>query len=841
MKWIARWLLRAWIVASLPLAAAGAAEAQAELSGTYIQYLGVGANGTMVNTLMHSMAYAESGAAPFSCDLYFPGTPLEEFAVEATGAATFVARNSASGPTSAFTTTAGPTVSGRTITWTGTYASGADSVRVSQVFTFNSTDRFVRLDATVTNTGTSALSNVYYLRAGDPDHGYCNIGPTAEFATANDVVRQPPTDTNALVVSTAGTAPAVTIGVGSHDSRARAHAAGFGSLVPSTTWTTPTDPAGMAADISTAIVFRATSLAAGASTTFTIYYVWGPDVATVTSRFDATRCSGCWDGTACQPGTSASACGAGGTLCRSCSDGNACTMDVCGAGLCSNPPEPSGTTCSDGQYCTVSDACNGSGTCTGSARSCSDGLSCTTDACNEGADRCDSTISSGCLISGTCRATGSANPSNPCLVCDPPATRTAWTPAPSGATCSDGQYCTVMDACNGSGTCTGSARGCGDGLACTSDICDEAGDQCVSVPTTGCLIGGACIAEGAAEPGNPCRVCNGSVSRTSWSPAPSGGTCDDGQYCTVMDACNGSGSCTGMPRDCSDGLDCTTDTCDETADACAPVVSRGCLIAGTCISDGAVNPADDCEICDGTMSRTAWSPAASGTLCGDPSCTDGVLTPAPTCDGSGSCATGMTMPCMGGVCADGLTCLGMCSGDASCPRTHFCEMGGACTLDLPTGEACDRAEMCESGFCVDGVCCDGGCDGPCTACDVAGAEGACTPHAMDTDPEGDCTLPDSCDGAGECYTPMMPDAGMPDGGMGDAGVIVTDGGMGRDAAAGDSGALDAGPTESETDLIAHGSSCLCRAPGAAPQRPAPLGALLWLVVTIALVVRRRSW
>ena len=825
------------IAASLTFAAASDAEAQTELSGTYIQYLGVGANGTMVNAAFHSMAYSESGSMPFSCDLYYPGTSLEEFSVEATGAATFVARNDAWSGTSNFTTTAGPTVAGRTITWTGTYASGSDSVRVSQIFTFNAADRFVRLDVTVTNTGTTALSNVHYLRAGDPDHGYCNIG-MSDFFTFNDVVRQPPTDTNALVVSTGGTMPAVTFGVGSHDARARAHGDGFGALVPSTTWSAPVDPAGASGDISTAIVFREPTLAASASTTFTLYYVWGPDVATVTSRFDATRCSGCWDGSACQPGTSASACGTGGVLCRSCSDGNACTQDLCGAGLCSNPPSPSGTACNDGQYCTVSDGCNGAGSCTGAARDCSDGLSCTTDTCDESADRCNSPITSGCLIAGTCRATGSANPANACLVCDPPATRTAWTPAPSGTSCNDGQYCTVMDGCNGAGTCGGSARSCSDGLSCTNDICDEAGNQCVSVPTTGCLIGGACIADGTPEPGNPCRVCNGAMSRTSWSPAPSGGACNDGQYCTVMDACNGAGSCTGTPRDCSDGLDCTTDTCDETGDACAPAVSRGCLISGACISDGAVNPADDCEVCDGAASRTGWSPAVSGTLCGDPSCMDGVLTPAPTCDGAGGCATGMTTPCMGGVCADALTCLGMCSGDASCPRTHFCEAGGACMIDLGTGETCDRAEMCESGFCVDGVCCDGGCDGPCTACDLAGTEGACTPHAIDTDPEGDCTPPDTCGPLGECYTPTMPDAGVPDAGMPDAGPSA-DAAVGRDAAIGDAGARDAGGAE-DPALVAHGSSCLCRAAGAAPSRPAPLGALLSLAVSIVLVVRRRT-
>jgi hypothetical protein len=196
----------------------------------------------------------------------------------------------------------------------------------------------------------------------------------------------------------------------------------------------------------------------------------------------------------------------------------------------------------------------------------------------------------------------------------------------------------------------------------------------------------------------------------------------------------------------------------------------------------------------------------------------------------------MTIPCTGGLCADALTCLGACGGDATCPRTHWCDaIDGGCVPDLDPGEPCDRLEMCASGVCIDGVCCDGGCDGPCTACDLAGTEGTCTPHAQDTDPEGDCTAPEMCGPDGECYVPTTPDAGVLDAGMADGGG--PDAAAGTDAGSRDASASDAGTSDPD-GLVAHGSSCLCRAPGALPSDRAPTGVFVSLLVALAVFARR---
>lgn len=52
-----------------------------------------------------------------------------------------------------------------------------------------------------------------------------------------------------------------------------------------------------------------------------------------------------------------------------CNDNNVCTSDACVNHACAYTPVASGTACNDGLYCTLTDTCNGSGTCVGSSTS----------------------------------------------------------------------------------------------------------------------------------------------------------------------------------------------------------------------------------------------------------------------------------------------------------------------------------------------------------------------------------------------------------------------------------------------------------------------------------------
>jgi MYXO-CTERM domain-containing protein len=235
------------------------------------------------------------------------------------------------------------------------------------------------------------------------------------------------------------------------------------------------------------------------------------------------------------------------------------------------------------------------------------------ETCDDGnaveCDGCSSTcliVLDGCSIGGACVAEGAISPSNPCLACRHTVSRTTYSPALSGTSCDDGSFCTVSDACNGAGLCTGAARDCGDGLACTGDACDEAADRCDHPVTSGCLIAGACVAEGSADPDNPCMACIGATSSSAYSPSLPGTACDDAAYCTVSDSCDGAGACAGVARDCDDGDECTTDACDEDADTCATAAIPACEPdAGTSADAGAPDGGADAGLMPDGGSITA--------------------------------------------------------------------------------------------------------------------------------------------------------------------------------------------------------------------------------------------
>ncbi len=448
-----RFLVRLIVGVSLVSAVPGLAAAQAELTGTYIRYAGMGSNGTLINSSNHSFQYTDTGSSPYSCDAFYPGSPVEEVTVEATSSSgTLIASNTQS--TSSITTVSGPAVSGRTIRWTGRYTSGSSQITVAQELAFESTAKHATLTVTLTNSGSTSLSNVYYMRNADPDHGSCTIG--SDTSTYNDVRRQPPTYGSALVTARQGS-PSVVLGIGSHDTRARVHAGGFNNTDASGTWASPLDPAGALDDIGMAIAFRESSLSIGASTTFVIHYVFGSSESAVESRFDTLS----------------------GPTCGSCDDGNPCTLDSCVSGTCAHDPA-TGASCDDGMWCTTSDACTSAGTCRGVARSCDDGDLCTSDRCDEASDACVNTVSDGCTIAGACVAEGATRPGNPCEACVPSVSTTSWSPLSAGTACGEalceGGVWSGERTCDGSGTCSAAeSMACPTGACASAMECEPAG------------------------------------------------------------------------------------------------------------------------------------------------------------------------------------------------------------------------------------------------------------------------------------------------------------------------------------------------------------------------------
>jgi len=217
---------------------------------------------------------------------------------------------------------------------------------------------------------------------------------------------------------------------------------------------------------------------------------------------------------------------------EACDDGNTNPGDCCD-GSCEF--ESGGSSCNDGNFCTLTDSCDGAGTCVGSGTpSCDDSNSCTDDACIDFV---------GCQNS------------------------------PNTDPCDDGN--TTVDACSG-GACSGSgALSCDDSNPCTDDQCvdfvgcqngpnsapcDDAdacttGDSCAG---SVCLPGGPTVCDDS----NPCTD-DGCISPTGCSFIPNSATCDDGSVCSQNEACEGGACVAGSMLDCDDGDQCTADSCDE--------------------------------------------------------------------------------------------------------------------------------------------------------------------------------------------------------------------------------------------------------------------------------------
>jgi hypothetical protein len=218
-------------------------------------------------------------------------------------------------------------------------------------------------------------------------------------------------------------------------------------------------------------------------------------------------------------------CAHGGDPCSG-PDGDSDCVESCNeeARDCSSP-DPEGSICNDGLWCTVNDRCT-SGVCTGQGRDCDDGDFCTEDGCDEDKDTCthlaaprpgqegpygNATCSNGLDddcdgltddADGDCKACisdASCDDGNVCTtdsctpdgVCQHVATN-------EGNLCDDGKWCTQGEVCH-DGVCGGgTVRSCSDGDQCTLDVCDEENDRCVN---------DAAGAEGLpCDDGNPCLI-----------------------------------------------------------------------------------------------------------------------------------------------------------------------------------------------------------------------------------------------------------------------------------------------------------------------------------------------
>ncbi len=223
-----------------------------------------------------------------------------------------------------------------------------------------------------------------------------------------------------------------------------------------------------------------------------------------------------------------------------------------------------GVACNDGQKCTTSDKCDAAGQCVGTPndKSCDDKLFC------NGVEVCDPAL--GCVAGKAPTAPADANLDD-CKApgaCDEKTKSFPELPVPTDTACKDAHTCTETDVCDANGQCVGTPNDalCQDLSYCNgAEVCDA---------TAGCVSGSAPVAPSDATP-NDCMTPGPCVEGSkSFPEVPRAelATCEDGNPCTELDACDALGACKpGAEKNCDD-LDATTlDSCNPSTGQCVYV------------------------------------------------------------------------------------------------------------------------------------------------------------------------------------------------------------------------------------------------------------------------------
>lgn len=308
--------------------------------------------------------------------------------------------------------------------------------------------------------------------------------------------------------------------------------------------------------------------------------------------------------------------------------------------------------------------------------------------CDENGNQCSC---DGCLIDGNCVAVGTLDPTNTCQICQPSQSQTSYSPN-FGAPCGDGpSECSSQDTCNAQGECATnhSAPGTLCGFMQNAAQCDAA-DTCNG--------SGDCVLR-VARDGDPC---------------------DDGLFCTQGDQCQGGQCVPGAARNCG-----ANQTCVEAIDQCR---CNGCLIAGSCLAPGTINPANPCQICDPIQNPVGFvgnTGASCGTTANQCSAQD-------TCNAQGQCQPNhspLGTPC-------GSPALGQCDVADTCDGNGMCVARVAAeNSPCEDGQFCSVGDRCQAGQCVAGGARD---CGPSGTCDEA-VNGCRLPNGSACETDAECS------------------------------------------------------------------------------------------------------
>ena len=353
-----------------------------------------------------------------------------------------------------------------------------------------------------------------------------------------------------------------------------------------------------------------------------------------------------------------------------CDDGESCTSDTFTGSGCEHEGLADCTLCGADGVC-IGHVCQAGAQ--GQGVACDDDNACTqSDTCQAGA--CVGGDPVVCEALDQCHQAG---------VCNQLTGECSNPTKPDGAMCDDDSACTLIDVCQ-DGVCTG-----------TEPKTCEALDQC--------HVAGSC------DP---------ATGECSDPPAEDGTACDDGDLCTLTDACQDGACVGGDPVECTPPDACHSSTCDpdsgecqvsEQPDGSACDDGDACTQLDTC-QDGICNGSDPvvCEPLD--QCHVAGSCDPDSGECSNPAAADGTV-----CDDGDACTREDT--CQAGSCSG--------ADPVVCEPSDECHLAGEC--DPESGSCSDPlapdGTECSTGICEDGVCIEES-DGSGCGCSTSSPQGA---------------------------------------------------------------------------------------------------------------------
>lgn len=290
------------------------------------------------------------------------------------------------------------------------------------------------------------------------------------------------------------------------------------------------------------------------------------------------------------------------------------------------------------------------------------------------------------------------------------------------------------------------------------------------------LWGGCCTNADCSSLDTDCKVgvCEQGTRTTASQCVPQNSPdttdCDLGLYCSVDDHCSSGACVSGGARDCSDGIACTGDSCDEENKVCVNAPNHTACDDENVCTDDYCRPGDEYAGEDGcvhennTVSCDDNNDCTENDVCSEGACAGTEV----DCGDCGRCGGGECQAMAGFTCANQCqSCLPSADETFNCQLVvgKVCNDGDACTPN----DTCDAGGVCsgpriDCGTC--GQCVGGGCqaieefdcgEDQCLSClENEDDTFTCQPDFGKLCNDGDaCTPVDTCDGDGVCSGPRI--------------------------------------------------------------------------------------